>query len=284
MKKWLKKNLYRLPPFRQLDSLAHAATIANVIQINQFFQQQLLFSPKYRDARKLNHYELQVFSQNGEDGIIAEIFKRIGTNSLSYVELGVGDGLENNTVFLLTQGWHGYWVEGDKSLTERIQNQFHPYLLSGRLKLKQALVTRENVENLLAEMEVAPEFDLLSVDLDRNTSHIWKAIKNFRPRVAVIEYNAALPPSIEWEVEYAARQMWNGSVHFGASLKSLEKTGKALGYVLVGCDFSGTNAFFVREDQKLELFASPFTAEIHHEPPRYWSLRREAHCRGLSDI
>jgi hypothetical protein len=39
----------------------------------------ILSEPKRQDARRLNQYEYKVSSQNGEDGIIAEIFRRIGS-------------------------------------------------------------------------------------------------------------------------------------------------------------------------------------------------------------
>ena len=41
-----------------------------------------------------------------EDGITIEIFKRLkNLNSGSFLELGVGDGTENNTLILLSLGW-----------------------------------------------------------------------------------------------------------------------------------------------------------------------------------
>lgn len=42
-----------------------------------------------------------------------------------------------------------------------------------------------------------------------------------------------------------------------------------MGYNLVGCGFSGANAFFVRADSSGNKFHAPFTAEKHYEPPRY---------------
>jgi hypothetical protein len=41
----------------------------------------------------------KVFSQGDEDGIIAEIFSRVGTDPKYFLEIGVGNGWENNT-------WH----------------------------------------------------------------------------------------------------------------------------------------------------------------------------------
>ena len=74
---------------------------------------QLKNSPKYADSRHLIHFEGQVYSQNGEDGIISEIFNRIGTTTQYFVEIGTSTGLENNTALLLLEGWNGLWIEGN---------------------------------------------------------------------------------------------------------------------------------------------------------------------------
>jgi hypothetical protein len=54
----------------------------------------ILNSPKYQDAKSLMKHQSQVYSQNGEDGIIAEIFNRIGTTNKFFVEIGVENGIE----------------------------------------------------------------------------------------------------------------------------------------------------------------------------------------------
>jgi hypothetical protein len=290
MRSWL-RNLYQsLPIIRELRQirqetavLQQAMSVNNFVQVHSFFRNELLHNAKYKDPRKLNHYERQVFSQNGEDGILAEIFRRLGTGSRFFVETGVGDGLENNTVYLLTQGWSGCWLEGDAASARRIRSRFKRPLARGDVKLLETFVTAENLEALLAQLSVPAEFDLLSLDIDRNTYHVLKAMRKFRPRVMAVEYNATFPPEVEWMAEYAPGRLWNYSAYFGASLKAYEQLGKSLGYALVGCDFSGTNAFFVRSDERLELFADPFTAANHYEPPRYWSVRREAHPRCFDD-
>ncbi len=50
--------------------------------------------PRYRNPKRLNKYEYKVYSQNGEDGIIEEIFKLIGETTKYFIEFGVGNGLQ----------------------------------------------------------------------------------------------------------------------------------------------------------------------------------------------
>ena len=48
------------------------------------------------------------------------------------------------------------------------------------------------------------------------------------------------------------------------------RLGRSKGYRIVGCNFSGANAFFVRDDIAGNHFLDPATAEEHYEPPRYF--------------
>ena len=48
------------------------------------------------------------------------------------------------------------------------------------------------------------------------------------------------------------------------------RLGRRKGYRIVGCNISGSNAFFVREDLCADHFIEPATAEEHYEPPRHF--------------
>ena len=286
----IRRFYHRLPIFRELIQIRDALNVLTIhsnalraAQRQALIHHELATADRYADRRKLAHHEFQVFSQNGEDGIIAEIFRRIGTRSRTFIELGVGEGLENNTAFLLTQGWRGGWIEGDRSCARQIQNEFHSLLEGEQLNLVNAFMTAENVASLVAQLGLPNEVDFLSIDIDRNTSHVWKALSQVRARVVAVEYNATFPADVEWEVPYDAHRVWNHSAYFGASLKTMDLIGQAGGYVLVGCDLSGTNAFFVRADEDLSSFATPFTPENHYEPARYWITLRAAHARRFAD-
>jgi hypothetical protein len=286
----VKAILRRLPLVRELLSLRDATVsldrrLANMqVQQAEAYVAQVLAGERYRDPRRLNRFEAQVFSQSGEDGILGEIFRRIGSTERSFVEIGVGNGLENNTAYLLAQGWRGRWLDGDRVALGEARRHFQGPIAEGRLVVRESVVTAENVAGLLDELDVPREGDLLSIDVDRNTYYIWRALRERRPRVVVVEYNATFPPSDEWVVAYDPVKGWNSSSYFGASLKSYELLGRELGYRLVGCGLAGTNAFFVRDDLEADRFEPPFTAEHHYEPPRYWLARlRFGHRRCFTD-
>ncbi len=246
------------------------------LQIDNYLLENLHKNPKYDNPKKLNRYEFKVFSQAGEDGIISEIFNRIGTTNKFFVEFGVGNGLENNSAYLLVKGWQGYWIEGSDRFCQSIRQSFEDLIANQQLTLKNTFITGENIEDLFRKGNVPTELDLLSIDIDGNDYWVWQAITNYRPRVVILEYNAIYPPESSWVMQYNPSHQWKYNSHMGSSLKALEKLSHQKGYKLVACSFSGVNAFFVREDLLADHFCSPFSAENHYEPARYFLCSQKA--------
>ena len=232
----------------------------------------ILNQPRYKDDKRLLKYGFKAYSQADEDGIIQEIFQRIGVTNKTFIEIGVGDGLENNTLFLLLKGWKGFWVDGDLKNIKAIHNKFLFLKDSGRLSIKQVWIDKDNIDSLINDFGLPQEIDLLSIDIDGNDYHVFKNIVSLNPRVVVIEYNAKLPPPVKWVMTYNQCHTKTNTDYFGASLKSFEYLFQKKGYLLVGCNITGSNAFFVRKDLMEEHFHSDCSAENHYEDLKYWLL------------
>jgi hypothetical protein len=225
---------------------------------------------RLNDSLYLERFGYKVFSQNDEDGIIGEIFNRIGTTNKVFVEFGVQNGLESNCHYLLHKGWNGLWIEGDKKYVKEIKQLFIKPFTEKRLSVINGFITKDNINSLIEEEgKISGEIDLLSIDIDGNDYWVWEAVKCVKPRVVVIEYNGKFPPNFEWIMEYDARHIWRGDDEQGASLKSLEMLGAKLGYQLVGTNIMGVNAFFVREELTSNLFVKPAEAEKLYNPTRW---------------
>lgn len=285
LRKIVAKLYRRLPIVRELHEIRSRLGLlqgnSTALQAIRLLDFELQHHPRYGDPRRLLCYQSQVSSQAAEDGIIHEIFRRIGTITRIFAEVGVGNGCENNTAFLLSQDWTGFWIDGDSGFLKALENRED--LQNNCLKYLVGFASRENIAALFEQLGVPQEFDLLSLDIDQNTYYAWEGLRSFRPRVVVVEYNAALPPDVEWKVQYDPNRTWNGTQNFGASLKAFEILGRQLGYSLVGCDFVGVNAFFVRDDLLAGKFAEPFTSENHYEPPRYPMGHRRCHPSAILD-
>jgi hypothetical protein len=232
------------------------------------------------NSDSLLRFGFQTFSQNDEDGIILEILSRIGEGDRVFVECGVENGLETNTTHLLAQGWRGFWFEGSQSNCRQIRQRFKRELSDGRLVLTEGLLNKESTAELFAQAGVPQKIDVLSLDIDYNTSHLWRWLSAYAARLAVVEYNASFPPSTTWEVEYDRDAVWDGTLWFGASLPVIEEIGRRNEMTLVGCNVTGVNAFFVADRFVADHFPGEHSATAHYQPPRYYLSRTSGHPRG----
>jgi hypothetical protein len=246
-------------------------TTGRQIELLQYWDSELA-KPRNANPKRLLRYGFKVYSQADEDGIIQEIFNRIGITSKTFIEFGVQTGVECNTVKLLIDGWRGLWLDGSGPNVAAINKHFAIFIKNEKLKVTEKFVSAENINGLIKQSGMEGEIDILSIDIDYNDYWVWKAINTVNPRVVVIEYNATLRPPMSLVVPYEPMRVWDGSNFFGASLEALVRLGRIKGYRIVACNFSGANAFFVRDDLCGDHFLEPATAEEHYEPPRYFFI------------
>lgn len=204
-------------------------------------------------ASDLRRFERSRFSQNGEDGVIAEIARRVGATRQTFVEIGASDGRQNCTRALLEDGWSGVWVEGDPAAAAAAGE-----LTAGRpVTVVEGLVDRDNAAALLRGAGADEQPDVLVIDVDGNDWWIWRALaaRGVLPSIVVVEYNPYLGPWLDWRLPHDAAHRWDGSARYGASLQAFAALGRRLGYALVHCDTTGTNAFFVRRELVADALA-----------------------------
>src|ERR1700735_4114540 len=120
-----------------LTSNARSQKIARAGEIAQLhaYLQGLHDAPRNADERRLLKSGYRVYSQADEDGILHEIFRRVGEGKRTFLELGVGNGLENNTLFLLIQGWNGIWLEGSERKVAAAKKNLAVLVAARRLEI-----------------------------------------------------------------------------------------------------------------------------------------------------
>ena len=238
-------------------------TPGRVDDIERHFQRlsALLLMEKHESLRgdrafrnPINRYDQTVYSQHGQDGILLYIFSRVGVTNCRFVEFGIWDGRECNTANLsLNFGWSGLLMDSTEELVSAARRYYAQRLgtRSANVTIVQCKATRENINEVLERNGYKGEIDLLSLDIDGNDYWVWQAIKVIDPRVAVVEYNAILgyerSITIPYDPDFVVGKRRSQFYH-GASLPALTKQANSKGYVLVGCDLEGTDAFFVRKD------------------------------------
>jgi hypothetical protein len=247
---------------RQLDQLE--------IHLGRIEHQLALSHPRFASPLRLERFGRKLFSQNDEDGIIAEIFRRIGAKARVFVEIAAGDGRENCSAALLSQGWRGLWVECDADNVRSIHERWPTEIASGQLKVSSKFLQVEEINRVISDAGLGDDIDLLIMDIDGNDYYMLEALES-RPRVICSEYFAKKPPPVSWIMPRDDRpRPFNFTDETGASLQSLDDLLTPRGYSLVGSSIAGVNCFFVRSDLVGEKFEAPFTAYNHYNPPRYW--------------
>lgn len=211
-------------------------------------------------------YGYKVFSQNDEDGIIREICRRLELDdSGTFLEIGVGDGSENNTLNLFLRGWQGVWLGGEPLAYTH---------LSERLTFEQSWITRDNAADIARSKmnnRGLGTLDLLSLDIDGNDWYIAQSLlkAGITPKIFVVEYNGTFDAYGEWVMPYNATHTWDGSAYFSASLASYRRLLDQHDYFLAACNVTGANAFFVKNDFKSKFQDLPNDWQSIHMPANY---------------
>jgi hypothetical protein len=229
-------------------------------------------SRTHGNLQRLEWHGKKIFSQSDEDGIIARIFRRIGTTNKVFVEFGAETGSENNTRLLLEIGWTGLWIEGNPDYALSINYTFRNELTTGELMFINRYVDRDNINDLIGTAGIPKEIDFLSIDIDGNDYHVFEAINVIQPRVLCLEHNHFYPPPLEWVTPYDPNYRWDpksGRADYGASLAAMARLARRKGYELVGCGLYSANGFYVRSDELKDRFPGPHSPERYFNPLRY---------------
>lgn len=210
----------------------------------------------------MEQYEKSVYSQQGEDGVIARIFELIGTDSKFAVDIGAYDGRTTSNVFALEeQGWQACKLEGSEIADSEEAK---------RNGVKKHWVSPANVVELMEKYEVPENFDFLSLDIDSIDYHVLEALlqAGYKPRAMVTEYNGTYGPVLPVVTKYpiAPGELWGD--YYGASLPAFYYLLKDYGYRLVYCEKEGVNAFWVRDDLATKDLPA-LTPSQAYKPPNY---------------
>ena len=77
---------------------------------------------------------------------------------------------------------------------------------------------------ILKKTKIDKNFDILSIDIDSYDLAVWKSLKNYSPKIVIIEINSSIPPGIE---------QIHSSNKVGNSFSSTVNFAKKKGYELV---------------------------------------------------
>ena len=229
----------------------------------------------YINNKNLPSYILkgyQVYSQNDEDGIIQAIFEDIGLTNKFFIEIGSGDGLENNTHFLLLNDWNGIWIDSNKKYINKLNKllpinsklvvdckKINPSNINTEINYNLKKLDKENIESI----------DFFSIDIDSIDIHCVNNLSILRPRLICIEYNSKFPPNIEISVDEKFDQKWAHDDYMGASLSFITKCMEEKNYKLISTNITGSNSFFVDKNLYDKCITKDQSIMDLYMPPNY---------------
>jgi hypothetical protein len=240
------RRLYQMHPgFRRLQqSVDDAKILSAQILIETIRRKGML--------EDLGQAEFQVFSQFGDDGIIQYLIHALDVQEETFIEFGSSNYVESNTRFLAEYNdWRGLLIDGDRRNIEYIKRG--PSHWRHDVTAVAAFVTRDNINKLFRDNGFEGGLGLLSIDIDGNDYWVWEAISVVRPVIVVSEYNSTFgwehAVTVPYDAAFDRFKAHYSGLFWGASLKALCLLAERKGYLHVGCNRAGNNAYFVRSDK-----------------------------------
>lgn len=174
----------------------------------------------------LDIYRRNVYSQNGEDGVITEILRRLGIECGTCVDVGANDGKSlSNTYHLIEQGWAAVLIERDSNLSGSLLEIATMY--PQQVQVISRIVGFEvddNLDVILAKTDIPHDFDLLNIDIDGYDLQVWAALTAYYPKIVIVEINSSIPLGVH---------QIHGNGAQGASVTSMLDLATAKGYRFV---------------------------------------------------
>ncbi len=200
------------------------------------------------DSRRPATWEFSAFSQNGEDGMLEVLRGQLTHSNRSFIEIGASDGIDNNTAWLaIAEKYCGLMIEGDARKSARARRLLPGYALA--IDCLPMFVTRASVADIAARALYADP-DVCSLDIDGNDYHIAGALLDagLRPKIFVVEYNAAFGPqrrvTIAYDDAFDFSVAHPSQLYYGVSIAGWRALFARHGYRFVSVEGNGVNAFF----------------------------------------
>jgi hypothetical protein len=200
---------------------------------------------------RFSEIEFNVFTYQGEDGLLFNLFSHIEEAPKTFVDIGSGNCVKSNCANLaLNLGWNGMFVDADKRNIAIGKSFYHKLSLTkfNPPVFAQTEVSPQNINDIIKRAGISGAIGLLSIDIDGDDYWIWKAIDTINPIVVIIEC----------KVEFGNKELvtpcsgttnnYNSSGNKGASIPALCRLAKEKGYTLVSANRPGYNLIFLRNE------------------------------------
>ena len=157
---------------------------------------------------------------------IADLVSGIAKPTKFCVEFGARDGrhLLNSFELIHRMGFAGVLVEPNKKKYAHLKANYEGKKSIVCLNQFVGWSGKSSLDHILDAAECPKNFDFLSIDIDGNDYHVWRGLKNYRPKLVCIEFNPTIPAGVRFV------QPSDPKVQWGCSVSSLLDLGLKKGY------------------------------------------------------
>ncbi len=165
-------------------------------------------------------YRKNIYSQNGEDGILEELIKRINLKEIQVCEFGAWDGKHYSNTFNLVENYSAkaVYIEQDRiRFNDLIQTSKH---FKNILPINSSINLNENLfDKVVSNTFLKKDFDILSIDIDSNDLEIWESIKNYEPKIVIIEICSYISPGKleRYNIDKNTKNSFTSTINVGKS-------------------------------------------------------------------
>ena len=208
------------------------------------------------------NYRRNIYSQNGEDGILMVLFAELGITPRWVCEFGASDGkFCSNTFRLVERGVNAVYIESDPQLYEKTRAACAAYPNVITMNTFVDFTGENTLDNLLATTPIPKDFDILSIDIDSYDYQVWNAVEEYTPKVVIIEINSSVSPLDPLHIH-------DGQKYQGTGFLPMSRLGTKKGYTLL-CHTG--NLIFLRNDLVSSTITPTPPAEKCYTPSWYFN-------------
>lgn len=209
----------------------------------------------------LAKYKKNNTSQDGEDGIIEEIFKRLGIIGGTIIDVGAHDGKHfSNTFSLLQRGFSVFAIEKHPPRIESLYQikKEYPNIVPIHAQINMHKESPMHINNIICKNQIPRDVEMLSIDIDSIDYWVFKDIE-IAPKLVVVEIEGKYYP-LDSKIHNPKGNRETNPPKNQTGFYPMYEVAKNKGYHFIA--HTSCNAFFLRNDliSKLNM---PEVTEVH---------------------